>query len=1039
MAKAHSPVKEREDADWPEKVSGSVPSVAASSSDGDNTGFARSSDHYDPERDMILRVECMSARELKGVLILSCIFSMACLSLLVVVLVVGAANQSFDPHNRIDLWSTCNASLCWAVLVVCVAWYLVNIRGGRLAHKYWSKRRKRVCFLNLLLLLCMLAHVSFWLASCLYMLAVPCGWFDEVLKWLLYAQRTCWNTLFLALLVAAHNTNLWTRRNGSVIYRARGWPRAIYSSLGDAALRVASRGKYHKHGLILDAPLFVHAPKLALWVLYQTYCTLDLIRAVVDDNIIVRPSANANCRDWTYACSHPAGTWYSWLLSAFNMVALSLYFFYYSLFVSRGIRDSWSRPYHEFRLGNCLVQLQARRVFFGFWMVLALIIVVTCFSKRACPYLLVGWMTLPIDSRLTALVASTSWMFMPKAPSSGDSIMHVWLQKFAWTEAGEATKRMERSHFLQGGHQGPQRAALDAEPLYVVETAIKLMYWAGLAYDIDEVARSKQGRSVDVGMALYGLQEHVTIRSKLSDAKGVIAWSQSMILVSFRGTASMKAAMHDAQAWLTAHPPKRGSVLLQTRPMVHAGFLASWHRGGFREAVLNKLQSLAIPAASLHVTTFGAPRTGNHAFAREYILAIPDTWHIINDRDAVARMGKFACLYKRPGHRVVINKQGDMLVRPSAIEQRIELLEGRSRLGDHYLEAYRAAFAKVIKLQFGEKALPGGSQGVLSLASSAVLQNVLRMADEQVADLVTLDAEEEMSAAVVELLHRSPAPGAPRMNSISCSIPELKFFKHVLDLNSEKLSAQYKEDRRRSWHLGPEAFHISFLVPALPMTPEDTDKVTRKCAACSLPGDKRCARCQEDFYCSKECQSSHWREHKAACKAAQAAAAAAADGSQASASQALRNSYDLQDAGISSTSEDGRNVVIPLINELPIGSSSTTLINLQQPERTRHIRDHSRPPPNVHGSARFLGKIQAPVPDPILDLIPDKQDSLIAYDQARSFQTMIMQNKPEFPVLLSIIRRNVPYHGCKEYCWARRDSPVGLRIFLDVPNECPRW
>ncbi len=30
--------------------------------------------------------------------------------------------------------------------------------------------------------------------------------------------------------------------------------------------------------------------------------------------------------------------------------------------------------------------------------------------------------------------------------------------------------------------------------------------------------------------------------------------------------------------------------------------------------------------------TFGAPRTGNHAFARDYMDMVPNTWHIINDQ-----------------------------------------------------------------------------------------------------------------------------------------------------------------------------------------------------------------------------------------------------------------------------------------------------------------------------------------------------------------------------------------------------------------------
>jgi hypothetical protein len=32
------------------------------------------------------------------------------------------------------------------------------------------------------------------------------------------------------------------------------------------------------------------------------------------------------------------------------------------------------------------------------------------------------------------------------------------------------------------------------------------------------------------------------------------------------------------------------------------------------------------------VYTFGAPRVGNHAFARIYERIVPDTWHVINDQ-----------------------------------------------------------------------------------------------------------------------------------------------------------------------------------------------------------------------------------------------------------------------------------------------------------------------------------------------------------------------------------------------------------------------
>ena len=91
--------------------------------------------------------------------------------------------------------------------------------------------------------------------------------------------------------------------------------------------------------------------------------------------------------------------------------------------------------------------------------------------------------------------------------------------------------------------------------------------------------------------------------------------------------------------------------------------------------------------------TFGAPRTGDRAFADDYSRMVEDTWHIINgesrvlivciglpgaasadnghqaaacillhtaDQDLVTRGGKLA-VFKRPGHRVLL-QQGDMLV-----------------------------------------------------------------------------------------------------------------------------------------------------------------------------------------------------------------------------------------------------------------------------------------------------------------------------------------------------------------------------------------
>lgn len=40
--------------------------------------------------------------------------------------------------------------------------------------------------------------------------------------------------------------------------------------------------------------------------------------------------------------------------------------------------------------------------------------------------------------------------------------------------------------------------------------------------------------------------------------------------------------------------------------------------------------------------TFGAPRVGNAAWAKEYNAAVPDTWHLVNSDDAVTQV-RHAC------------------------------------------------------------------------------------------------------------------------------------------------------------------------------------------------------------------------------------------------------------------------------------------------------------------------------------------------------------------------------------------------------------
>ena len=50
--------------------------------------------------------------------------------------------------------------------------------------------------------------------------------------------------------------------------------------------------------------------------------------------------------------------------------------------------------------------------------------------------------------------------------------------------------------------------------------------------------------------------------------------------------------------------------------------------------------------------SFGAPRTGNHAFARDYNHVVPDTWSIINDQVQISGCCFSCAVFGQIGHRL---------------------------------------------------------------------------------------------------------------------------------------------------------------------------------------------------------------------------------------------------------------------------------------------------------------------------------------------------------------------------------------------------
>ena len=79
-------------------------------------------------------------------------------------------------------------------------------------------------------------------------------------------------------------------------------------------------------------------------------------------------------------------------------------------------------------------------------------------------------------------------------------------------------------------------------------------------------------------------------------------------------------------------------------------------------------------------------------------------------QDAVVRGGKLVRMYKRPGHRVIINTDGDLIVRPMFIEASIQRVPGGSSVSHHVLAAYQRSYVAVMKSQFCRKGVQGGRE-----------------------------------------------------------------------------------------------------------------------------------------------------------------------------------------------------------------------------------------------------------------------------------------------------------------------------------------
>ncbi|DBA97089.1 hypothetical protein WJX77_003952 [Trebouxia sp. C0004] len=717
-------------------------------------------------------------------------------------------------HNATSKWSIGIGCVCLAVLSANLGVFAWRVMQARRLKKIWKVRRKRNATLFSIEAAVQSVNLVFYIVPNIYLLKEPCYFFGPVVFWCGWVRWTCWNILFLLFLVHAYGARTWkVPQEGS---------RRLLAP-GEAAFQPPQGQRQ----LIMDGPWHLNWPCLIPWLLMEAAHTIAWLRNATASGFHMHSietvvqlcktgGALPECRaDRTTKIS----------IDMIVVVAI-LYFALTCYILMYKLRQYMKQPYEEIQVAVVFYRLQLRlrttvMTFFGLSLILLWIV-----KLNSCASFQFSWLGLtPMQVVMTANAFVWSYIAMPHTPQEQAVAMRVWEQEFAWIEADKPVMVAARALTVPGDHKLNKQPIFCFETMMhmLYWSSIVYDYKRGAPQSQQKPARKRMSPSLISGSPnlvsgsqslvnespnllngspslidgspslvnespslVNGPPSHQPVRTTLNlrtalglynltdselfwelqlDTRCLMGWSDSTIVVAFRGTASMKNALSDLQAWRVTHPPARGHTFCGTRPMVHVGFMKSWLAGGFNFKVINRIMqlvnsckagadklkilvtghslggALATLAAydirkqlqeagrqSVEVVcySFGAPRTGNHAFARDYNHVVPDTWSIINGQDIVTRGAKFLFLYKRPGKRVIVNDLGRLMVSPTSMEASVQQSTAGQSMDHHFLTSYHHAIMSTVLAQFSNQGFLDGMEGIVKLVeASPYLQTLL--------------------------------------------------------------------------------------------------------------------------------------------------------------------------------------------------------------------------------------------------------------------------------------------------------------------------
>eukprot|EP00803_Ostreobium_quekettii_P001664 evm.model.scf_661.6 EVM.evm.TU.scf_661.6 scf_661:45589-48045(-) len=591
------------------------------------------------------------------------------------------------------------ASVALAALSTAFGWFLWRVRDVNRTGLRWTVRMQRDVVAMGVSMLVLITVEVFYLAPNAFAVANP-GFYPGVFIDIAALTRTSlWVTLLAIMLWSVRCSIPWVDTSGRPV------------------------GSFDN--ILLDAPWFSHWKVYLLWGICQGL----LLGLGITGMVRAQSAGPGDLDDEDYCKSQLPRIWVAFIACLFAGLCVFLLMYLYYAWKAAVILER--RDYAAFRFARIALRYEFRTT--GLFICVDMVFHATLLAlgNHVCAYENFTWHgILPVNVAAMGFGVVSAVLYAPARPKSGPSQLVL---EHSWTEKELCS---HRAH-LNGQDTQVSRTG---KASFCFETAVKLYYWCEMTYEYDAaLGDAKPPFSLETAMNLYSLENLEYLTEESVDSHALLAWSGTTIVLAFRGTYSTTNVWSDLKMWRALHPPARGNYWRGTQPLVHKGFLLSWMACDFSMRVLQAVQRVlnspqfdrsqmrvlvtghslggavaqlaamdirrccGVGSELLSVYTFGCPRLGNHAFAREYEENIPDSWLVINDLDAIARTPKLWVMYKHAGTRVVINPHGDMVVRPHFLEFKFtSMYLTRVKLVDHLLTGYSKSLSAVVGAQFME-------------------------------------------------------------------------------------------------------------------------------------------------------------------------------------------------------------------------------------------------------------------------------------------------------------------------------------------------